>query len=309
VDVESILLLCLLFAALLAPAFVLRFFFRRSKRPWLSKHPTLLAVLLTWTLWTTVFTVLSAKVFLFTTAGVSLSGAGGLSASAPATAPPAEDTLDQALLDFEHSMEINPSPEKELKLKRLVAEENAIGVALLGLTKGQIAFDVPPNMKEGKPEKAEVRIAQGVQETVTKTIKAELRATAQVEQIDVAPYMIVKLKSDPKAFDINPLTEEKQLLIPGSYTPWAWNIMPLQSGTQSLFLSVGTRFKLPERGEETKFQPLYTRSITVQVDRIYEGKEFVHNNWQWLAGTLVIPLAGFIWHHWKRKPRQTQLDP
>jgi hypothetical protein len=88
-----------------------------------------------------------------------------------------------------------------------------------------------------------------------------------------------------------------------------WDVKPLESGKQTLYLSVGTRFKLPDRDEETRFEPLYSKEISVQVDRMYETKQFFSGNWQWLTATLLIPLLGFIWHHWKRKPQQTELRP
>jgi len=96
----------------------------------------------------------------------------------------------------------------------------------------------------------------------------------------------------------NPTIEDivggaRQLVAGDGYTVWAWSLVPLKSGQQTLYLSVGTRFNLPNNNEETQFTPLYEKSIGVQVDRIYETRHFVSSNWQWLTATLIIPLVGF----------------
>jgi len=155
----------------------------------------------------------------------------------------------------------------------------------------------------------EVRITRNVSQDMLKLLKDKMRESAQVDDIQVAPFMIVQLH-DPEvsAFRITPLTQDSQAVVGDGYTPWDWSIVPLESGHHSLYLSVGTRFKLPN-GEETKFEPVYQKDVSVDVDRVYETKQFVSGNWQWLTATLLLPLIGFMWHHWKRKPKQTVLMP
>ena len=77
--------------------------------------------------------------------------------------------------------------------------------------------------------------------------------------------------------------------------------MPLEAGQQNLYLSVGTRFKLPRNSEETEFEPLYVRSINVQMDRMYQTKRFLSTNWQQLIVAPLVPLVVLLWQHRKRK--------
>jgi len=170
------------------------------------------------------------------------------------------------------------------------------------LAKGKIAYDIPAEMKEGKAKKAEVRIAKGIDQDVVAALKQHLRDRAQVDDIQVAPFMTVRLNAEKDSFDIQALTQDNQAVTDKTYTTWAWLLTPQQSGEKTLYLSVGTRFKLPGRDEETEFRPLYEREVKVQVDRIYEAKRFASSNWQWLGGAIVIPLIGFFWRLRKKKP-------
>ena len=165
-------------------------------------------------------------------------------------------------------------------------------------------------MKQGKQERVEVRIARGVTVDVEQLLRQKMHMTAQVEEIQVAPFMIVELNdADGSIFKITPLTQDRQSVAGDGYTKWVWIVTPLESGQQTLYLSVGTRFKLPNSNEETRFTPIYERNISVQVDRMYETKHFLSGNWQWLTVTLIIPLIGFIWHNRKKKRKETELLP
>jgi hypothetical protein len=178
------------------------------------------------------------------------------------------------------------------------------------LQQGKLAFDVPPTMREGQQERVEVRIASGVTHDIEQLLKDKMRTTAQVEDIQVAPFMIVELNdADGSTFKIVPLTQDRQSVAGDGYTNWVWIVTPLEPGPQILYLSVGTRFKLPNSNEETRFTPIYEKKISVQVDRMYETKHFLSGNWQWLTATLIIPLIGFIWHRRKRKRKETELLP
>ncbi len=185
----------------------------------------------------------------------------------------------------------------------------ALDEAIRNLQKGKIAFDVPQQMKQGKQERVEVRITRSLNNDMLNLLKENMRKSSQVDDIQVAPFMIVQLR-DPEgsAFRITPLTLDSQAVAGDGYTPWDWSVVPLESGHHSLYLSVGTRFKLPN-GEETKFEPVYEKDVAVNVDRVYETERFVSGNWQWLTATLLLPLIAFLWHHWKRKSKQTVLIP
>ena len=187
------------------------------------------------------------------------------------------------------------------------AQIDALFLALRSFQKGGIAYNVPPKMQQGKEEKVQVRITKNANEKMLTLIKHNLRSTVNVSELKVDPYMIVQLHdaSNGNTFQIVPLVSDKQSLVGNGYTTWAWSVMPLEAGQQNLYLSVGTRFKLPRNSEETEFEPLYVKSINVQMDRIYQTKRFLSTNWQQLIVALLVPLVVLLWQHRKQKLQQT----
>jgi hypothetical protein len=273
--VDHVWPLTLLLCFTIGPILVLRFLFGRAKWKWLSSHSTAYAVTLTLGAWAALF-------------GVSLSYFASMKMSYPLPKG------DSSLPSISHADPVAAALEDEVR----------------NLQAGKIAFDVPPTMREGKQEQVEVRIARGVTADVEQLLKEKMRSTAQVDDIKVAPFMIVELNdADGSTFKIVPLTQDRQSVASDDYTKWVWVVTPLQSGQQTLYLSVGTRFKLPNSTEEARFTPIYDKAIAVQVDRMYETKHFLSGNWQWITVTLLIPLIGFIWHHRKKKPKETVFLP
>lgn len=148
------------------------------------------------------------------------------------------------------STEVPPPPPSIGPIAREPVEA-ALNDAIRNLTVGKIAYDVPPEMRQGKQEKIEVRISRSASQDVATTIRERMRSSAQVEGIQVAPFMMVQLRdADGSTFKIVPLTEEKQAVGGEDYTAWSWSVTPLLSGQQILYMSVGTRFKLPNSVEE-----------------------------------------------------------
>jgi hypothetical protein len=187
------------------------------------------------------------------------------------------------------------------------AQIGALFLALRSFQKGGIAYHVSPKMRQGKEEKVQVRITKDVNEKMLTLIKHNLRSTVNASELKVDPYMIVQLHdaSNGNTFQIVPLVADKQSLVGNGYSTWAWSVMPLEAGQQKLYLSVGTRFRLPMNSEETEFEPLYVRSINVQMDRIYQTKRFLSTNWQPLIVALLVPLVVLLWQHRKRKLQRT----
>jgi hypothetical protein len=257
---------------LVGPVIVLRFLFKRSKWSSLSSHPTAYAVGLTSVVWVGLLTV--------------------------------------SVNQFSYKYKAVPPPDSSPNISHLDPAAAALEDEVRNLQQGKLAFDVPPKMKQGKQERVEVRIARGITLDVEQLLKQKMHITAQVEDIQVAPFMIVELNdADGSIFRITPLTQDRQSVAGDGYTKWVWIVTPLESGQQTLYLSVGTRFKLPNSNEETRFTPIYEKNISVQVDRMYETKHFLSGNWQWLTVTLIIPLVGFIWHNRKKKRKETELLP
>ncbi|MBZ5655748.1 MAG: hypothetical protein LAO56_10790 [Acidobacteriia bacterium] len=176
------------------------------------------------------------------------------------------------------------------------------------LTNGQIAFQPPQIMQEGKSETIQVRISRGLNQQITQGLtRAGETQPVTVQNINVAPRMTVKLQGPD--FTITPLTADEQAITEQDFTTWEWAVQPLHSGLHDLYLSVGVTLRVGDK-DATKFYPVYDKKISVRVDRMYEAKGFVSTNWQWLTVTILIPLLGIVWKLATKRPaKQTPLEP
>lgn len=160
---------------------------------------------------------------------------------------------------------------------------------LARLPVGRILFNPPADMKMGRTERVEVRVAQDQATDLTEGLRG--RGAPEIEPIKVSTFMKARLTGD--SFEITPLNEAEQLVAGDTFTEWAWDVTPLRGGDQKLNLIVTVRLQLPSVGEETRDYPVIDRAIHVQVDPVFSAKRFVGANWQWLISVLAIPIAGW----------------
>jgi hypothetical protein len=145
-------------------------------------------------------------------------------------------------------------------------------------------------MKVGKRERIEVRISMNLYEELHHALKGS--GAPQEEIIKVGHLMTVRLSGD--GFTINSLNGEEQVITNAEYTVWAWDVTPQKSGNQTLYLHVTVRLRLPH-GEERKDHPVMEREIKISIRPFYSLGIFIVKYWQWIIGTLLIPLLGFAW--------------
>jgi hypothetical protein len=121
-----------------------------------------------------------------------------------------------------------------------------------------------------------------------------------VRNIRVGNTMEVKLvetNSSEENFKINSLSSGVQSVEDdSSYTTWEWSVRPVKSGLHKLKMIVVIK------GEGfTKDIPVYEDDIYIQSSTRFFVSQFVSKNWQWLAGSIIIPLIVFFW---KRKDKK-----
>jgi Abnormal spindle-like microcephaly-assoc'd, ASPM-SPD-2-Hydin len=176
---------------------------------------------------------------------------------------------------------------------------------------GTIVFDVPDEMVQGEEKVVQVRIARSVAAELQATMKQGMTPAAKTEVIKVAQFMTATLHSNNNsAFPVTQLSEDEQAVSDDDFTTWTWNVQPLESGQQQLFLDVATRFKIPGSKDEFKFIPTLHRVINVHVDRMFATKHFVGQEWKYLLGgigSIIVFLAGLT--TWKKKTKGTVLNP
>jgi len=168
---------------------------------------------------------------------------------------------------------------------------------LAALAPGEIVFNPPDTMREGRSERITVRIARADAEARIKS-GLEGRGVAQAEAIEVGTFMRVRLYGD--GFQVTPRSDENQAVPETGFAEWIFDVLPEAGGSMMLTLAVAVRFKLPGSDEVTDL-PVLTRDITVQVDAWWRAKQLFAANWQWFLGgigSVLVALAGYFGRRW-----------
>ena len=157
---------------------------------------------------------------------------------------------------------------------------------------GSILWALPRRMRVGQRERVEIRLGDaGVAES---QLRAGLkgRGFPETDKLEVAPLMRVTLVSDAKDFEISSLSSPDQYVRPNSVARWDFYATPLRSGTRTLRILVSMRVKIESKDEIVDL-PSYERDVIVAVALFHSTAKFMSKNWQWAAGTVLIPLL--IW--------------
>lgn len=169
----------------------------------------------------------------------------------------------------------------------------------------KIAFNPPTEMLEQRTETVQARISfKDIGAALAEGLEG--RGKTQEVPLKVSEIMKVTLTGDARAFLIQPVGDEEQLVAGREYAQWEWRVTPLQPGTQELTLSATAIIFLPGRGEKASPPRTLNEIIIVQVDRWYNARQFFANNWQWLWAVIVVPAAGLLWRLRKGKSAPPQ---
>jgi hypothetical protein len=180
--------------------------------------------------------------------------------------------------------------------------------AVDSLPVGQVAFNHPNEMKMGEAREVQVRISRDVAADIssglTPTGTGAKDQITEHQQIKVSTSMKVQLHGEPY-FDIKPLTDEEQLISKTGFTEWKFTVIPLQGGKWPLHLTVTAVVHAADR-EKVKNLEVLDEQVTVQVSTLEVVESFVGNNWQWLIGTIFVPIGAWLLPKFRKKKTQAQ---
>jgi hypothetical protein len=159
------------------------------------------------------------------------------------------------------------------------------------LPEGRITFNPPEKMFVGKQERLEVRISQDLQADLARDLVGT--GTARTELIPVSQSMKISLLGKPY-FNVESLNSEEQLITTKGFTQWSWDVTPLETGEHPLHLSVRVVIRLQDGSEKTKDYPVKDTFVLVKITPRTWISRFLRNDWHWIAGTLLLPLAAFV---------------
>jgi hypothetical protein len=154
---------------------------------------------------------------------------------------------------------------------------------------GRLLFNPPEQMRLGETERVEVRLTRTLE--LDDELRKDLRGHGepQLEEIDTAPLMAVKLKGD--GFLVTAYSDEEQSVFRDRPTTWEFDIRAKERGQQRLILGVSLRVPAPGQPTEHRSIPVREVTIDVQVGKAALVGHFVSVNWRWLVGTAIAVAA------------------
>jgi hypothetical protein len=166
------------------------------------------------------------------------------------------------------------------------------------LARGRILYNPPDTMRVGVTERIEVRISKDQLQDLAKNLSG--RGSPKVEDIRVGSFM--KLRLIGERFEIIGFDSEEQLVADDEYSQWCYDVTPVLSGDQKLSLIAMVRIVVPGAPAAVKDHPTLDRVIHVRVNPMFSAGRFMRSNWQWILGTLVLPVSVWAWKHRQATP-------
>jgi hypothetical protein len=195
-----------------------------------------------------------------------------------------------------------PTVESRPPTASRVAE--AVEAELKSLADGKIAHNLPDEMALDEVREVEARITRRLDDP---TLVRGLLGGTSVEVLDVKVGSVMKLElvGDPEAFGITRIASPVQAVVESRHTRWIWTVRAKRAGSHPLVLRASVRIPVPEHGKDATHDiVVYTAKVRVLVSPWRLVRDFTGANWQWLAGTLLIPGVA-----WVIRGRRRQTEP
>jgi hypothetical protein len=179
--------------------------------------------------------------------------------------------------------------------------------ALDEISDGYILFNPPLKMLQGKKERIEARVSVGdIGEALTNGLRG--KGVPEKVHVKVGPIMKVKLYSNKEEFEITNYSNEEQAVAGKSYTQWEWDVLPTKYGDNELHLKATISLNVEGLGNQSRDLEVIDKTITVHVNRWFITKKIVENNWQWISGSLIIPIIVWVYKNRLGKGSKTKQD-
>jgi hypothetical protein len=173
-----------------------------------------------------------------------------------------------------------------------------ISEQLHNLPWGEIARDIPREMRVGEPAPVRVYIAKRIANNPSSGVPAG----TQVSKVKLAPVMGAFLVcADADAFEIThvfPKDKDVQGVGGDQTTEWIWSVKPLKSGNYKLEVRATVELVIPGHENQLVTQTVFSEGVTVRVNPFYSAKQIVKDYWYIITALILTPLGWFINRRW-----------
>jgi hypothetical protein len=172
---------------------------------------------------------------------------------------------------------------------------------------GRLAYQIPNRMWRGDQETVEVRLGRPEAEGLMHGFIG--RGVVTPEDMQIVETMSVSLMCEPGAFDIEPRSQEVQLVKPDlvkgtafhkdDFGKWVWLVTPLEAGDHTLSVKVSAAMKDSRGLPTTASLPDKIITVTVRVHLVRATVGAVGRVAPGLAWAVVTALVGvFTKDYW-----------
>lgn len=157
------------------------------------------------------------------------------------------------------------------------------------LKSGNIAYNAPESMHYKETRVIELLLSPKESPQLLEAQLTDRRDAVSEKVQHVAPRMEAELTGT--GFVIEPIDPDIQFITSLRPTQWRWRVTPSSYGPQQLHLSLSAHLDL-EGGGEFVIDSL-DKVINVEITLTEQVTDYVTANWQWLWGTLIVPIVGY----------------
>ena len=177
--------------------------------------------------------------------------------------------------------------------------------ALQELIAGHVAFNTPDRMQFHESRTiALIASAQLDPSTLSSELRQRIGGNdpVAVQGVQIAPLMEAQLVGAP-AFEIAALTPTRQPVSRAAPTEWRWTVRAAETGKHTLNLTINAVVTVDNERFPRSLNVL-NRDIDVYITAPQRVGMFLSGNWQWLLGTIVIPVAVWLWTNRRKQQRR-----
>lgn len=167
---------------------------------------------------------------------------------------------------------------------------NPIEKALGELQWGHIAFNSPETVGYGQTKVVQLLLSGN---------KTGDQLLSMIDESGSKETYRVQFSNDMEArlvgtaFDISPITPERQAVSNAGVAEWKWEIKPKGIGEQRLFLTLSTHLAVNDEHIEHTVKT-FSKTLDVKVVWPQSALYFLAIYWQWLCTAVAIPIVGWL---------------
>lgn len=167
---------------------------------------------------------------------------------------------------------------------------DAVDKVLKGMAWGNIAFNNPQTMGYGQTTTVQLLLSGNKTGAQLLSIVTE---DGSKESYKVRFTNDMEARLTGSAFEITPVTPERQAVSTTGVAEWKWAIRAKEVGEQKLFLTLNANLLVNDR-ERQHTVHTFSKALAVQVIWPQSAVYFLWSYWQWICTAIAIPLVGWL---------------